>query len=482
MRLTTQPCCIASRRRSIFLSAFAALALCADARAAIAQDSTLTMAGTASAADTARSSARKCDRGSTCWIPWVLGAQINVIYQNLRPFDAAYSGANSLLSTGDAKTSEAYGVYFGGRVVAGLQAYLDVEAILGDGVSNVNGLGGLTNGDVLRQGATLVPRTAYVARAFLRYTIPLTSADSDRLDPAMDQAAMTVPKRRIEIMAGKFALNDMFDLNRYAGSTRLQFENWALWENTAWDFAADTRGYTNGVVLSWFEPRWILRVASAQMPTFANGDIFDGHVRDARGDEAELTLMPGDHGTIVRLLAYDNHGRMGNYAEALTVAQKTGTTPDIVADDQPGRVKYGFGVNVEQPLADSGATGLFARLGWDDGKTESFVFTEVDQHVSLGVQVAGTRWARHDDRFGFAFFAHGLSDVHREYLAAGGLGFLLGDGKINYGSECGMETYYRVQLGRWVQLSPDVQYIWNPGYNRDRGPATIVGFRFNARY
>jgi high affinity Mn2+ porin len=274
----------------------------------------------------------------------------------------------------------------------------------------------------------------------------------------------------------------MFDLNSYAGSTRLQFENWALWENTAWDFAADTRGYTNGVVVSWFEPGWILRLASAQMPTFANGNVFDGRVLVDRGDEAELTLMPGGYGAIIRLLAYDNHGRMGSYAEALNIARSTGKTPDIVADDKAGRAKYGFGLNVEQPIADSGATGVFARLGWDDGKTESFVFTEVDQHASAGVQVAGSKWARHDDRLGVAFFAHGLSDVHRAYLAAGGVGFLLGDGKLDYGCECGVEAYYRTQIGRWVQVSPDIQHIWNPGYNRDRGPATIVGFRVNARY
>jgi len=412
----------------------------------------------------------------------MLGTQFNAIYQNLRPFDAAYSGPNSLKETGDSRMSHAYGAYFGGRVVRGLQAYLDVEAILGDGISNVTGLAGVTNGDVLRQGAANLPKTLYVARAFLRYTLPLAGPDSDRLDRAMDQAAMTVPKRRIEIMAGKFALNDMFDLNSYAGSTRLQFENWALWENTAWDFAADTRGYTNGVVFSWFEPRWILRVASVQIPTLANGNVFDGRVLVDRGDQAELTLMPGGQGTIVRLLAYENHGRMGSYAEALAVAKQTGQAPDIVAGDRPGRVKYGFGLNVEQPLADSGATGAFARLGWNDGTTESFVFTEVDQHLSAGVQLAGAGWARPDDRVGLAFFAHALSAVHREYLAAGGLGFLLGDGKLDYGCECGLETYYRVQVGRWVQVSPDIQHIWNPGYNRDRGPATVIGFRFNARY
>ena len=256
---------------------------------------------------------------------------------------------------------------------------------------------------------SLVPRTVYVARAFLRYTIPLASADSDRLDAAMDQAAMTVPKRRVEIMAGKFALNDMFDLNSYAGSTRLQFENWALWENTAWDFAADTRGYTNGVALSWFEPSWILRVASAQMPTFANGNSFDGRVLVARGDQAELTLMPGDHGTIVRLLAYDNHGRMGDYAEALAIARQSGKTPDIVADDKPGRVKYGFGA--ERRAAARG----FRRHGRVRAarmvRRRDRKFRVHRSRPAPERRRAGRRRAlgRHDDRLGVAFFAHGLS-------------------------------------------------------------------------
>jgi hypothetical protein len=296
----------------------------------------------------------------------------------------------------------------------------------------------------------------------------------------MDQLAGTVPSRRFEVTAGKFALSDMFDLNRYANNTRLQFLDWSLFQNTSWDFAADTRGYTNGVAFAWITPAWSLRAASVQMPRWANGNVFDDDVRLARGDNVELTIA-APHDAVVRLLAWRNTARMGRYAVANALAVG-GKAPDIVADDAPGRVKWGLGVNAELPLGDGGETGVFARAGWDDGATESFAFTEVDQHVSAGVQLAGARWGRADDRAGVAFVMHGISGVHQRYLELGGSGFLLGDGALRYGAETLLEAYYRIQLGAWVQLSPDLMYIANPGYNRDRGPAVVGSLRLSAHW
>ncbi len=164
------------------------------------------------------------------------------------------------------------------------------------------------------------------------------------------------------------------------------------------------------------------------------------------------------------------------------IARATESTPNISADDKPGRSKYGWGVNLEQPFADGGETGAFARIGGNDGKNESFAFTEVDRHISAGVQVSGSHWSRTDDRIGLAGAKTEIVKIHREYLNAGGLGFLLGDGKLNYRPEQLIETYYRAQLGAYFQLSPDVQYIRNPGYNHDRGPATVLSLRVNLRY
>ena len=420
--------------------------------------------------------------GSGAWRPYFLGTQVNVIAQSLRPMRSPYEGANSLTGRGDSEVSHAYGVYAGVDPGHGLQAYLDVEMVRGKGIGRVVGLAGPTNGDVLRQGTVDLGSGPYVARAFLRYTLSFSSNHRDTLTASPDQIPGIVSANRVEIDAGKLAVSDLFDVNRYANSTRQQFLNWSLFQNTAWDFAADTRGYSNGIAVAWIHPRWTVRAGSFQMPHQANGNVFDSDLRRARGDQIELTLVVPGAQTVARILGYVNHARMGNYAEALVISRSTGQPPDIAADDQPGRRKYGFGLNLEQPVADGGETGIFARLGWNDGANESFAFTEVDRHGSAGIQVSGAHWGRKDDRIGFAGSETGIVRVHRDYLNAGGLGFLLGDGKLDYGAEELIETYYRAQVGRALQVSPDIQLIRNPGYNRDRGPALVGSLRLNFRY
>jgi hypothetical protein len=414
------------------------------------------------------------------WAPHLLAAQATFIGQALASFHSPYSGSHSLVATGDQEMTDTYGVYLGAGFGRGLHTYLDVEMARGEGIGHAVGLAGITNGDVIRQGTADLSRGPYVARLFLQYSIPL-GRDSEPVERGADQFPGWQPANRIDLAGGKLAASDFFDLNRYANSTRQQFLDWGLFQNTAWDFAADTRGYTYGLVVQWSHPAWTFRAGSFLMPTQANGNQFDTDVRRARGDNVELELRPGAGGTVVRILGYRNAARMGIYREAIANAPP-GASPDIAADDRPGRSKYGFGLNLEQPLADSGETGAFLRAGWNDGKTESFAFTEVDREVSAGVQLTGRRWRRHDDRLGVAFILHGLSADHRDYLALGGSGFLLGDGRLNYGAERITELYYRVDCGRALQLSPDLQLIANPGYNRDRGPARVVSLRAAVRY
>ena len=430
----------------------------------------------AQAADSARAAQ---DSGSARWHPTLLGTQMDIIHQRLMPFHALYSGPNSLQNTADAKTSEAFGAYTGIAIVPHLEGYLDVEMIRGSGIGRTVGLAGITNGDVIRQGSADLGDGPYVARMFLRYTFGF-GATTDTVDRAMDQLAEVASANRLEITAGKFALSDLFDVNRYANSTRLQFMNWGLFQNTAWDYAADTRGYSNGVAVNWVHPVWSLRAAAMQMPVKANGNVFDSDLRRAHGFNLEFEGHVAATGTVVRLLGYENEARMGLYSEA--IANRGVFVPDIAADDTPGRFKYGWGVNVEQPLADSGETGAFFRYGWGDGTAESFAFTESDRHLSAGFQLSGVHWGRGADRVGIATVIDGIVKVHQQYLADGGDGFLLGDGGLNYGEEQIVEAYYRVQWGRYVEVSPDYQYIRNPGYNRDRGPATVVGIRMNVRY
>jgi high affinity Mn2+ porin len=418
------------------------------------------------------------------WFPRLLGAQFTYIGQDMPPFHASYSGPNSLTNRGDAQGTHTYGLYFGSQATSRLQLYLDFEMARGAGLSHATGLAGLTDGDVIRQGSVDLGQGPYLARAYARYVFPL-GPGRDTVDRAQDQLPGTQPTTRIEIKAGKWALNDDLDVNRYAGSTRYQFMDWALWQNTAWDYAADTRGYTNGGLIGYVSPRWELRVAVAQMPTRANGNVFDGDIPHAHALNAELTLRPNTTGTVLRFLAFDNHGRMGIYREAIDIARARDTTPDIVADDRRGRTKYGFGFNAEQPLADSGNTGLFLRLGWNDGKTEDFVFTEADRALSGGLQLAGAAWHRPQDRLGIGGVVHGLSEDHRDYLAAGGLGFLLGDGKLlRYGTENIIELYYRLEVPflTFAQISPAIQHIDHPGYNEDRGPVYVYSLRVNLHY
>lgn len=413
------------------------------------------------------------------WVPMLLGAQYNGIHQRLSPFDADYSGPQSLPADGDDATSQTFGAYFGMPLPGHWQAYLDIERFVGDGIGNAQGLGSPADGDVVRAGTDL-PKDAYIARAYLQYLLPLGD-ETSHVDRAQDQLPGEVPGHAFLFKAGKLSAGDDFDQNRYANNTRTQFESWTLVNNGAFDYAADTRGYTDGLVFGYLTPNWSLKFGRYRMPQRANQEALEWPLSLAHGDNLELDLMPAG-GTVIRLLAYKNVARMGIYEEAIAKAQASGGTPDIVADDAEGREKRGWGLSLEQPLADDGETGAFLRLGWNDGETETFVFTESDRSLSFGSQVSGAHWGREDDRLGAAMVINALSGPHRRYLELGGCGFELCDGKLDYGYEETTELYYRIQFGKYVQLGPDLQFIANPGYNRDRGPARIYGLRLHLQY
>jgi high affinity Mn2+ porin len=431
--------------------------------------------------------AQRAVAADTAW-PMLLGAQYTYVLQHQDALDAPYSGPLSLRPGGDTQPTHTIGAYLGWAPISWGQLYLDAEKFMGAGVSGATGLGGLPNGDVVREGSNNLPKTFYIARLFARFMIPLGS-DVTSVERAQDQIPGKEASRRLEFKLGRLAVSDDFDKNRYAGSTRTEFMNWSLWDNTAWDYAANTRGYTDGIVIGYVSPAWSLKYGVYRMPEFANGQSLVGSLRNARGENLELTLSPWSSGTLIRALLYHNTARMGIYDEALARAAATGTTPSIAADDRAGRHKTGFGINLEQPLADAGETGVFARAGWNDGKTESFAFTEVDNQMSFGGQMSGAHWRRDDDRLGAAFVSEGLSAPHREYLAAGGSGFLLDDGRLRYRREQVYEVYYRLQLAQSlvgvpvkVQLSPDFQFIRAPGFNADRGPARFWGIRLHLEY
>jgi hypothetical protein len=426
-----------------------------------------------------------CATADSNW-PQLVGAQYTGVLQHQSSLSAPYSGPLSLIPAGDTQPSNVFGFYAGWALTDWAQYYFDTEKFMGAGVSQATGLGGLTNGDVVREGANNLGKRFYVARNYLRLMLPLAPGTT-RVERAQDQVAGTEAATRLEAKIGLMAANDDFDKNRYAGSTRAEFMNWSLWNNTAWDFAANTRGYSRGFMIGLISPRWALRFGEYEMPKVANGQPFDPSLPRAHGQNLELTLSPWATGTVVRLLAYQNTAHMGDYERALAVGAMRGHVPDVIATEQQGRRKTGFGLNAEQPLADSGDTGVFLRVGWNDGRTESFVFAEVDRLVSAGGELSGAHWSRAGDRLGVAIAIDGLSAPHRQYLAAGGSGFLLDDGRLNYAPEQIFECYYRVELpqlaGRLrLQLSPDFQFIRNPGYNHDRGPVSFAGLRFHLEY
>ncbi len=418
---------------------------------------------------------------ASLWVPQWLGAQYTFVDQHQDSLHSPYAGNLSLHPEGDTARSHTFGAYFGIALPVHLQFYLDMEMFKGEGVSGATGLGGLTNGDVIRSGTAGLGKEPYLARAYLRWALPLSDDTAD-VERSQGQLPGREAAQRVEVKLGKMSVNDDFDKNRYAGSTRTQFMNWSLFNNTAWDFAADTRGYTDGLMVAWINPTWSLRYGIYLMPYEANGQRLVYSLPDSNGQQIELTLQPRADGWALRLLAFRNKARMGIYQDAIAIAQATGQLPDIRADDQRGRHKYGFGLNGELPLADDGETGLFMRAGWNDGRTESFVFTEVDRTLSGGLQLSGTHWGRPTDHFSMAVTINGLSSVHSDYLALGGEGFVLGDGALNYGREQILEAYYSFAPIAHLTLGPDLQLIHNPGYNRDRGPARFVGLRAHLEF
>jgi carbohydrate-selective porin OprB len=293
--------------------------------------------------------------------------------------------------------------------------------------------------------------------------------------------ATKVPIRRLEFRVGKMSAPDSFDLNTVGSDSHLQFTNWTIDNNGAYDYAADTRGYTYGAVIEYQDRVWAARYGLMLMPTVANGIDLDWNLRRARGENVEFELRKGiwwrKSGTI-RILSYVNRAHMGSYREAVDAfLSGQDTVPDITKHEHFGAVKYGFGFNTEQQLGDN--LRAFARFGWNEGQHESFAYTEVDQTVLVGGDYGGRHWGRALDKVGLAFVSNAIKNDHQSYLKLGGQGFLLGDGKLNYGRENILEAYYNLHAWRGLFYSLGASYIGNPGYNRDRGPVIVPSVRMH---
>jgi high affinity Mn2+ porin len=407
-----------------------------------------------------------------------LSSQVNFITQGHQTFSASYSGPNSLTPKAEAATSRVLTLYTGFRLTHTVDFLLDIETTGGGGIGNALGIAGFPNLDVVRNPT--LSQAPYIARVMVHQTIPL-SYDSVEAERGPLQLAGSVPARRIDARFGKMSTVDWFDVNAVGSDSHLQFMNWAIDNNGAYDYAADTRGYTYGLVLEYSDRNWGVRFGEMLMPKVANGIDLDPDIARARAENYEFEVRRrflSKRLTIVRPMAFVNHANMGSYREAIN-AYLSGqdTVPDVTRHREQGRLKRGVGLNVEQELTAS--LRGFARFGWNDGRNESFAYTEVDQSVSAGLDLRGHRWHRIDDKLGVAFVSNGLSEDHREYLQLGGVGFLLGDGNLNYGHENIAETYYTARLWRDIHASVDLQRVSHPGYNRARGPLLVAALRLH---
>jgi len=410
---------------------------------------------------------------------WNLYYQATSIGQQHGSFNSPYEGALSLHSHPEHEVSITTTLFFGVRLGAGTQLIFDPEIAGGRGFSNVDGLANSPNGELPRV-ASATPKP-YIARLYISHDFGFGDA-VEHIESDENQLAGDRPMVRYTITVGRFSNTDFFDGNNFTHDPRTQFTAWGLMYNGAWDYPADTRGYTWGIVNEFHTKNWSFRYGASAEPTAANGGRFDRRLFVDRGDtfEVERRYSVGDHAGAIRVLEYLNHSRSGSYAEAVRLAEQTGTTPVVQAIRHPGTLKYGTGLSIDQELSPD--IGVFTRLGWNDGKTEDFAFTAIDRLAEGGVSVKGTRWKRKDDVVATAFAAAGISGVHAVYLAQGGLDFLIGDGRLNYAPEYLWETYYSAHVIRGFYATFDVQHYSNPAFNHDRGPVWAESIRLHIEF
>jgi len=416
------------------------------------------------------------------WNRLWLSGQANFISQWHPEFNSPYQGTNSLTPEAQDATSRELTLYTGWRATKTTEFLFDLQETGGHGLSEALGVAGFFNLDVVRN--PLLSKEPYVARLMWHQVIVL-SGKKVVAERGPFSLFRELPERRLEVRFGKFSLVDFFDVNSYGSDSNLQFMNWAVDNNGAYDYAADTRGFTFGALLEYYDRNWALRFAEGLMPKVANGIHLDADIARAHSENVELELhgrVIGKRPGIVRALSYVNHANMGDYADAVNswLANPVTPTPEITAHPLQTTIKYGFGLNFEQPLTDW--LGVFGRWGWNEGQHESFAYTEVDQTCLIGVGGNGGRWGRRNDHVGLAFVSDGISRDHAQYLAYGGDGFILGDGKLNYGRENILESYYTLHAWRGIFPAFGLQYVVNPGYNRDRGPVIVPTLRLHVDF
>ena len=404
-------------------------------------------------------------------------AQTTIINQNKTAFSAKYSGDNSLTTQAESQTSITSTLFLGARLWKGAGVFVNPELGGGAGLSSTLGIAAAPNGETYRIGNP-APQID-IARLYFSQIFPFTKQTSYQASD-FNQIGSFIPTSYLSVTVGKISISDYFDKNKFSHDPRTQFMCWGLMSNGAWDYPANTRGYTPSVVLEYITPSDELRYAFSLVPTVANGSVMNWDISKTGSNTLEYTRhykIANQEGS-VRLLGFFTLAHMGNYLQSLALNP---INPLIQSVEKYGNTKYGFGINAEQNITTD--LGCFFRASWNDGNNETWAFTEIDQSMSAGISMTGERWKRKNDNIGVALVVSGISKPHQDYLRAGGKGFILGDGNLNYAPEQLTEIYYSFELiPNSLYLSGTYQLVVNPAYNKDRsGPVNIFSARLHLR-
>ena len=411
------------------------------------------------------------------------GFQSTYIWQRKPAFSAPYAGTNSLLTEAETGYTLSATLFLGARPWRNTEIFVNPEVIQSQNISGLHGLGGPTNGEAQKSGGPTP--TLYLARAFVRQTIPLRG-EPFTTEAGPNQFATPISRRRLVVTVGNLSILDVFDPNFLTHDSRTQFLNWALLAHGAFDYAADARGYTWGAAVEYYHDNWAARLGRFVGPKQSNGLALDFNIFARYGDviEVEHGHSLGGRAGKVRVLGFRNHEHMGAFADAVAFGATSGGVASEGCADRPqvdvcnvrrDQSKYGFGVGIDQSIVRD--VDVFLRGSWNDGRTETYSFTEIERSFAAGTTFRGPAWRRPGDTFGAAWVINGLSSEHRDYLRHGGLGFFIGDGQLNYRPEQLAEVYYNAAATRGLWLSLDFQHVANPAYNADRGPVNFFGIR-----
>jgi high affinity Mn2+ porin len=406
---------------------------------------------------------------------WEIHGQTTYLPQGYPAFRALYTGTNSLTPAPQAQATWSNSLFLNVRLWEGGEVYYNPELLQGFGLNDTVGVAGFPSGEAQKSN---FPYPHYnTSRLFLRQTFGF-GGEQEELPSGPNQLGGKVDVSRLTIQAGKFAVVDIFDGNAYAKDTRKDFMNWAMWAPGAFDYSADMVGLTYGATAELNQKQWALRSGYFLMQSVSNSNSFDNKVFERGTYVLELETryslfsQPGK----LRTIAWLNSAFSGSYRETLN-----NPALDLdIAQTRRGRIKYGYIFSLEQALTDQ--VGLFGRWSWNDGKTEIMAFTDIDASLSLGLSIKGAKWGRPDDVIGIGGAINALSRDHRDFIAAGGLGVLIGDGALNYRHERILETYYAYALNKQLTLTADYQLITNPAYNADRGPVHVFSGRFHGEF